>query len=112
MWNELRGSRFKGHKFRRQKVIGSRIVDFFCPAKGLVIEIDGDTHDPISDSFRDRTLLCHLGFATIRFSNHEIITNLDGVLERLAQVLESAAHRWEASNRNHPPTPSFEKEGE
>jgi len=45
VWQRLRASQLGGFKFRRQTVIGSFICDFFCPAKGLIIEIDGDTHD-------------------------------------------------------------------
>lgn len=45
LWAALRDSRVAGFKFRRQAVIGSRIVDFFCPGRSLVIEVDGDTHD-------------------------------------------------------------------
>ncbi len=41
LWMALRDKRFKGYKFRRQAIIGDRIMDFFCPAKGLVVELDG-----------------------------------------------------------------------
>ncbi len=43
LWQHLRASQLGGYKFRRQATIGGRIVDFFCPLKGLVVEIDGDT---------------------------------------------------------------------
>src|SRR3546814_13375203 len=44
LWMALRDRRFQGYKFRRKPVIGSRIVDFFCPSKGLIVEVDGGTH--------------------------------------------------------------------
>ena len=46
LWMALRDSRLAGYKFRRQAVIGSRIADFFCPAKGVIVELDGETKIP------------------------------------------------------------------
>ena len=111
LWKELRGSRLSGFKFRRQVVIGRRIVDFFCPAKGLVIEVDGDTHDPVTDADRDAAMLRDHGFATVRFTNHQVIRNLDGVLEKLKNVLDETADRWPSGPNHHPQTPSSEEEG-
>ena len=109
LWAELRGKRFQGHKFRRQMIIGNRIVDFFCSGKGLVIEVDGDTHDFQMDARRDEQMMAEHGFATIRFSNADVIGNLDGVLERLAAVLEAAPDRWLNGGRHHSQTPSEEE---
>ena len=105
LWNELRGRRFAGFKFRRQVVIGHRIVDFFCSAKGLVLEVDGDTHDPAVDAELDLAMLRDHGFATVRFANHQIMRNLDGVLEKLTSVLEETADRWPKGGAHHPQTP-------
>jgi very-short-patch-repair endonuclease len=110
MWNQLRMQRFAGYKFRRQAVIGRRIVDFFCPAKGLVIEIDGDTHDFETDQLRDQRIEAEYGFSTVRFTNEDVMRNMEGVHIRLAEVLESTGDRWRA--RHHPPAPSSEEEGE
>jgi very-short-patch-repair endonuclease len=112
IWMELRDSRFRGFKFRRQAVIGHRIVDFFCPAKGLVIEIDGDTHDSNSDIARDRQMQRDYGYAVVRFSNDEVMRNLDGVLAALEMALERQPDRWLKRCDHHPPTPSSEEEGE
>ena len=112
LWMALRDSRFLGHKFRRQAVIGMRIVDFFCPAKGLVIEIDGDTHDPVRDAMRDRRMARDFGFAVVRFSNRDVTRNLDGVLAALEIALEHRSDRWLNRSEHHPPTPSSEEEGE
>ena len=108
LWSRLRGSRLDGHKFRRQDVIGSRIVDFFCPAKGLVVEVDGDTHDAWADAQRDAIMARDFGFRTVRFTNAEVMTNLDGVLLALSRTLRSSGDRWSA---HHPPTPSSAEEG-
>ena len=111
LWMELRSRRFAGYKFRRQAVIGHRIVDFFCPAKGLVIELDGDTHDAETDRLRDARLQRTTGYRTVRFTNEDVMRNCDGVLTMLGEVLAQQGSRW-AGARHHPPAPSSEEEGE
>ncbi len=116
LWMALRDSRLSGCKFRRQDVIGRRIVDFFCPARGLVIEVDGHTHDAEDDEKRDARMLRDFGFATLRFTNADVMGNLDGCLTRLQSVLDRTPERWKGRKagkaRHHPPTPSSEEEGE
>jgi very-short-patch-repair endonuclease len=81
LWQELRGSRLGAHKFRRQARIGTgRIADFFCPAKGLIVEVDGDTHDRASDLKRDAAIERRFGYRTIRVTNQDVMRNLDGVI--------------------------------
>jgi len=111
LWNGLRGKQLGGFKFRRQVAIGHRIVDFFCPAKGLVIEVDGDTHDPVKDAGSDLAMLRNHGFTTVRFTNNQIMRNLDGVLENLTSVLEDTVDRWPKGGEHHPQTSSSEEEG-
>ena len=110
LWMALRSSRFEGFKFRRQDVIGNRIVDFFCPARGLIIEIDGHTHDAGVDAERDARMLRAFGFATLRFTNDDVMHNLEGCLMRLQEVLQETPERWggrvQRVSRHHPPTPS------
>ena len=110
LWMALRDSRLTGFKFRRQVIMGWRIVDFFCPAKALVIEIDGETHDRERDDKRDAALIAATGFRVLRFTNLEIMRECDGVLALIALALETAPDRW--AGRHHPPTPSSEEEGE
>ena len=78
LWSRLRASQ-TGFKFRRQAVIGSVIVDFFCPAIGLVVELDGRTHNGEADTERDARLQ-KMGFAPIRFTNAEVASDLDAVV--------------------------------
>jgi len=111
LWNELRDSRLGEAKFRRQDVIGWRIVDFFCPAKGLVIEIDGHTHDAEIDRNIDQKLVTENGFATLRFTNEDVMRNMDGVLRTIMQALERVSDRWPNRGEHHPPAPSSEEEG-
>jgi very-short-patch-repair endonuclease len=111
LWMALRDSRFFGHKFRRQAVFPGRIVDFFCPAKGLVIEIDGHTHDPVRDLRRDKRLATRTGFRVIRFTNEDVMRNMEGVLLALKLALETQPDRWLGRPVHHPPAPSSEEEG-
>ena len=116
LWMALRSSRFEGFKFRRQDVIGNRIVDFFCPARGVIVEVDGHTHDAEVDAGRDARMLSDFGFPTVRFTNEDVMRNLDGCLMRLQEVLRTSPERWsgrvQPPSRHHPPAPSSEEEGE
>ena len=97
LWRRLSRSQLGGHKFRRQHVIGNCIVDFFCPQKGLIVEVDGDTHDPAKDAVRDR-LHAERGFSTIRFSNPQVSNEMDAVLQCLLDALEALPDRWPHPN--------------
>jgi very-short-patch-repair endonuclease len=89
LWLELRAARFRGIKFRRQKVIGKFIADFAANDPKLVIELDGDTHAGREgyDEIRTR-FLEEQGYTVIRFSNSDVMGNMGGVLERLAQIFD------------------------
>ncbi|MBH0236253.1 endonuclease domain-containing protein [Methylobrevis albus] len=93
LWRALRGHRFAGLSFRRQQPIGPYIADFVCFSAKLVIEADGDSHghEPQRrhDAVRARFLEA-AGFRVVRFWNAEIMTGLDGVLERLRGELIAA----------------------
>jgi very-short-patch-repair endonuclease len=72
--------------FRRQAPIGRYVVDFFCPAKRLIIEVDGGHHNDDDDARRDRDRqhwLEKAGYRVVRFWNSEITTDLTAVLERV-----------------------------
>lgn len=112
LWMALRNSRLAGFKFRRQDVIGQRIVDFFCPVRGMVIEVDGGTHDAEADAAHDARMMQDFGFVTVRFSNAEIMENLDGCLLRLLEVLNETPDRWVGRKSHHPPAPSSKEDGE
>jgi very-short-patch-repair endonuclease len=104
MWLQLRAERFEGIKFRRQKVIGPFIADFAANEPALVVEIDGDTHDV--DDPRDAARTSYLnerGYHVVRFTNLDVMTNMDGVLIRLAEVIKAARQS---------PLPTLSPEGE
>jgi very-short-patch-repair endonuclease len=110
LWRNLSGSRLGGYKFRRQATIEPFIVDFLWPAKGLVVEVDGDTHQAEKDAWRDAALNLR-GFTTIRFTNDDVMTNMEGVLTVILQKLESLPDRWSGSPDSPTPIPSPEGEG-
>ena len=88
LWYHLRAKRFAGAKFRRQTVIGPYIADFTCRAAMLVIEIDGDTHGSTDEYDANRTAyLSEQGWSVIRFTNTEVMQNIEAVLSTIAQHL-------------------------
>jgi len=111
LWMALRDSRLAGYKFRRQAIIGLRIVDFFCPTKGLIVEVDGDTHDREQDLRRDHTLEKSRGFRTVRFTNREVMTNIEGVQLELLQALQARTDRWRGGGITTPQPPPLKRRG-
>ncbi len=107
-WRHVSNSPLNGFKFRRQQVIGFFIVDFFCPSRGLIVEIDGDTHDQPYDARRDSFMLEH-GFRTVRLTNVDVMQNMDGVLQATLVTLQELPPRtrWRLPH----PNPSPEGEG-
>ncbi len=90
LWQHLRDSQIVGCKFRRQEQIGHFIVDFVCYKKALVIEADGGQHAVEQEKDAQRTAwLNSQGFRVLRFWNNEILTNIDGVMERILEELSS-----------------------
>lgn len=86
LWRFLRGRKFMGLKFRRQHSIGRYIVDFYCPAIRLVVEVDGTSHfeEPQIQRDSDReAFLKRLGIRTMRFRNDEIIHDIQRTFKRL-----------------------------
>jgi very-short-patch-repair endonuclease len=88
LWRRLRGSRFHGAKFRRQVPFDRFVVDFYCHAAKLVIELDGKQHGWFADYDAGRTeVLERLGVCVLRFTNEEVCNALDSVLARIRAAL-------------------------
>jgi methylmalonyl-CoA mutase len=91
LWDKLRGKK-EGYKFRRQHIIGQVIADFVCLSKGLIIEVDGNYHQlpdmKISDAERTK-MLNDLGFEVIRFTNDEILYDLENVVTKIHSTLKA-----------------------
>jgi len=90
LWKFLQGRQIYGRKFRRQHSIGPYIVDFYCPERRLVVELDGQPHYELSaDTYEaERTkYLERLGIKIVRFENRLIYEALESVLETIRQEL-------------------------
>jgi very-short-patch-repair endonuclease len=88
LWNELRGSKFHGAKFRRQHPIGKYILDFYCAQSKLAIEVDGSVHDSRKeeDDWLQKIIETH-GIRFLRFSNEEVVNDLPWLLSKIKQAL-------------------------
>lgn len=87
LWQCLRNKQLYGLKFRRQHPLGRFILDFFCHRHGLVVEIDGHSHANPEQQRYDAARtewLEQQGLRVIRFSNRQVDTNIEGVLEEIA----------------------------
>jgi very-short-patch-repair endonuclease len=90
LWQSLKGRQLEGKKFRRQTSVGRYIVDFYCPERGLVVELDGERHFSLTiDSYEAErtTFLESEGLKVIRFENREDRENIEGVLDTTRRAL-------------------------
>lgn len=90
LWSKIRRKQLKGCQFYRQKNIGDYIVDFYCPAAKLIVELDGGQH--YSEKYREKDeardkFLSGLGFKVLRFSNSDALKNIEGVVEEIYKHL-------------------------
>ncbi len=97
LWCELRNRGLGGLAFRRQQPIGRYIVDFFCPAAKLIVEVDGEQHafSHRADSLRTKWLEGQ-GYTVIRFWTNEVMHDLDAVCNA---ILAASRGEW----RSDPP---------
>jgi len=92
LWLALRGKRLNDVKFTRQVPIGPYIADFCARSAHLIIEVDGDTHTDQSRDDRHAAWLTAQGYRVLRFTNADVMMNLDGVLQMVAVALTTAPH--------------------
>lgn len=93
-WNRVRSRQVLDTVFRRQYNIGKYIADFYVPSLRLVIEVDGGYHNSLEARVYDHERTAYfagLGLLTIRFTNDEIFTDIDNVLQRLKSSIHSRA---------------------
>jgi very-short-patch-repair endonuclease len=94
IWRTVRAHRSSGISFRRQTPIGPYIVDFVSHAAKLIIELDGGQHFEAAHERRDAkrdNFLRGKGFRVLRFNNHDVMTNLEGVWTVIAAAIDEAA---------------------
>lgn len=89
LWQALRSNQVAGLKFRRQHPIGPYILDFYCAAQSLAVEVDGGIHRTTDQQRYDleRTEYLHqLGIRVLRFPNEAVETSLDSVLRAICEA--------------------------
>jgi very-short-patch-repair endonuclease len=116
MWAILRDRRFIDLKFRRQHPMGPYILDFYCPALKLAVELDGGQHNEPSQKRRDAKRTAWLekrGIMVIRFWDHDVLGDTESVLEALYQsVTEKQRDARQQARPAVPPHPNPLPEGE
>ena len=91
LWAILRNRQLAGCKFRRQFPIDRYFADFACREARLIVEIDGSQHADQSEYDAERTRIIETyGWQVVRFSNHDVLTNLEGVAETILIEIQSA----------------------
>ena len=89
LWRALR-SKLPQFKWRRQMPIGCYFADFACLSEKLILELDGGQHASAGTYDEARTRFIEAqGFRVLRFWNNDVVTNMHGILERIAQELSS-----------------------
>lgn len=89
LWQRLRNRQIGSHKFVRQAPVGRYVCDFVCREMRLVVEVDGgqhanSQHDRIRDAF-----LSASGYRVLRFWNNDVLNNIEGVLLKIQETLET-----------------------
>ncbi len=95
-WEILRGKKLEGYKFRRQHIIGQYIADFVCLETNLVIEIDGLIHqlpENVASDFERTAWLNKQGFEVIRFTNDEVLSQFELVIDKVLSTLQNLSKK-------------------
>ncbi len=88
LWQHISNKKLEGRKFRRQHSIENFIVDFYCPAERLIIELDGEIHFNAAAQeydYKRTSFLENLGFTVIRFENKMVFDQLPSVLMEIKE---------------------------
>lgn len=91
----LRAGEMRGYTFRRQRPVMQYIADFMCKELKLVIEVDGITHHYEDVVERDKKKQADLelaGYTVMRFTDGEVLRNISGVREQIAQWIDDAGY--------------------
>ncbi len=106
LWRYLKANRIDGLGFRRQVPIRNFIADFVCHAARIVVELDGESHgfeERLKADQRRDALLVGEGFRVLRFTNEQVMCNLEGVVEVIRQAAAGAS--------GAPPSPTLPHKG-
>ena len=93
LWNRLKRRQVLGYDFDRQRSIGDFIVDFYCKALRLAIEVDGCCHDLKQQADADRQArLESLGVHFVRVWDRDVKTDIEGVIETVTHAVRKRAN--------------------
>lgn len=102
LWQELMNKKLNGIKFRRQHPVSRFVVDFYCHSAKLVVELDGGIHKnpevKENDDNRQHELE-GLGLKVIRFSNDEVLLDMETTLNKIVEVVNLQLKMFESDNR-------------
>jgi very-short-patch-repair endonuclease len=91
LWTALRGRRMGGLRFRRQHPVGRFVLDFYCAAAKLCVEVDGGIHDEQTERDEERSaVLAAGGYRVLRVRNEEVLAALPSVLARIERAAQQA----------------------
>ena len=99
LWQVLRGNQLDGLYFRRQHAVGIYILDFVCVQEKLVIEVDGGSHLEQEEYDNERTqwLEEEKGYRVIRFTNDDVLRNINEVVEAIREAVKGPHLAFPAS---------------
>lgn len=96
LWSRLRRKQLHGVQFYRQKPVGGYVVDFYAPAVGLVVELDGSQHFQatamVADEHRSEVLR-RMGLEVLRFDNRQVLLETDAVVEKIWRFIDARIRR-------------------
>lgn len=98
LWNELRAHRLMSLGFRRQLPIAGYIVDFACPEKKIIVEVDGSQHAVASADIVRDTKLRELGWTILRFWNDDVQHDIENVCQHIV-IVAGLAHAADVTQR-------------
>jgi very-short-patch-repair endonuclease len=107
LWRYIKANRIDGLGFRRQVPLQNYIADFVCFAAKVVIELDGESHDFVERQNADRdrdAFFAEQGFQVLRFTNEQVMSNLEDVVEAIRQAIAYRAPGL-------PPSPALPHKG-
>ncbi|MGH8505124.1 MAG: DUF559 domain-containing protein [Stenotrophobium sp.] len=90
LWHQLRGHRFLGLKFKRQKLVGRYIVDFVCIEHRFIIVLDGGQHNENPADVKRDAFLHSQGYRVLRFWNDDALLRTEAVLEAICLAIGEA----------------------
>ena len=88
LWQELRGKKLEGVKFRRQQPVGPFVVDFYASSLHLVVEVDGEIHKTQQEADRERqNILKQLGLTVLRLSADQVEIDISSSLDLISETI-------------------------